>query len=278
MSVQNFECQIAKAQIGRYLAGDALSAEALDQLEEHIARCPDCKQTLAEKRASLQAMLGLGEAKAEPKVAAQVPEQQAKPLNGWLKAKAIEQFKTTNPTPPAPTAQQSNAKFKTAAYSVALAVVIVAMSYLSKNPNTVLGEKAIDMPSASVTPPRQESKPVTTQLLPAPSTESEKQSTQPTTAEKATEQSTQVPREQALAALPDATRQKPSPTEDKVTEPEHPAPKPAVTIRRSSERKPTKRRETPPRKKVEPAKPKPATKRPTDNTIRVYDADGNPIS
>jgi hypothetical protein len=51
MSVKNLECQIAKAQIGRYLAGDALSSEAVGQLEEHIAECDEC-QSRSERQAS----------------------------------------------------------------------------------------------------------------------------------------------------------------------------------------------------------------------------------
>src|SRR4051794_17329106 len=66
MQLQNFECQIAKAQIGRYVAGDALSEDAVQQLEAHIGKCADCKQNLAERRAVLQAMLSPGESVSEP--------------------------------------------------------------------------------------------------------------------------------------------------------------------------------------------------------------------
>lgn len=58
MTVQNFECKIAKSQIGRYLSGEAMSAESLRQLEEHIAECASCKLTVVERRAALQGMLG----------------------------------------------------------------------------------------------------------------------------------------------------------------------------------------------------------------------------
>lgn len=268
MSVQNFECQIAKAQIGRYLSGDQLSGEAMEQLEDHIAGCPDCKQTLAEKRASLQAMLGLG---SEPVIAAEV-EVRAKPLTGWLKTKALEQFKQAEPAK-TPSGAPSAAKFKTGAYSVALAVVLVGMSYLSKNPNVVMGGKAIDM-APSATPPRTA---VTTTLT--PTTQSTQQSTPPKTLdltpEKPVEQpSTGVPRAEALASLADAT------TEEKptVTEPEHPAPKPAVTVRRTAPKPRAKRRAVQPPKKVAKPAPKPAPKASSGNSIRVYDADGKPIS
>ena len=57
MTVQNFECKIAKSQIGRYLSGEAMSSESLRQLEEHIAECAHCTQTVMERRAALQSML-----------------------------------------------------------------------------------------------------------------------------------------------------------------------------------------------------------------------------
>src|SRR4051794_20099524 len=72
MQLQNIECQIAKAQIGRYVAGDALSDETVSQLEAHVAKCADCKQNLAERRALLMAMLSPGEAaQQEPASAAE---------------------------------------------------------------------------------------------------------------------------------------------------------------------------------------------------------------
>ena len=57
MPVKNIECQIARGQIGRYLAGESLSDEALKQLEGHIVGCPECKGALMQRRESLQAML-----------------------------------------------------------------------------------------------------------------------------------------------------------------------------------------------------------------------------
>src|SRR5579862_9052738 len=66
MQLQNFECQIAKAQIGRFVAGDLLSDEALRQLEAHLACCPGCKNNLAERRVALQAMLTPDEAIGAP--------------------------------------------------------------------------------------------------------------------------------------------------------------------------------------------------------------------
>ena len=58
MSVTDFECAIAKSQIGRYIAGDNLAPEVSRQLESHIDNCTRCKQLLQEKKNSLEAMIG----------------------------------------------------------------------------------------------------------------------------------------------------------------------------------------------------------------------------
>ena len=58
MPVTEFECQIARGQIGRYLGGGPISAEAMKGLEEHLAECPGCKAVVAERRAALLGQLG----------------------------------------------------------------------------------------------------------------------------------------------------------------------------------------------------------------------------
>src|SRR5450432_4217831 len=55
MQVQNIECQIARAQLGRYIAGDGMASEAVTQLEAHIAKCPDCKAIMQAKQKDLEA-------------------------------------------------------------------------------------------------------------------------------------------------------------------------------------------------------------------------------
>lgn len=53
MSVKSFECAIARSQIGRYLAGDALGEESMRQLEAHISTCADCQRLIDSKKAEL---------------------------------------------------------------------------------------------------------------------------------------------------------------------------------------------------------------------------------
>lgn len=166
MQLQNFECQIAKAQIGRYVAGDKLSDEAVEQLEAHVAKCPDCKQNLAERRAVLQAMLSPGEAS--------VPSQQETPeekksrfdLGHFIRAKVQHR------QPVQAVVQTSGAKpssfTKPAMYSLALGAVLIGMSYASKNMGSVWGPKAAEgqVNSAQAKPLSPTEKPTATKLKP----------------------------------------------------------------------------------------------------------------
>ncbi|HVT11899.1 MAG TPA: zf-HC2 domain-containing protein [Fimbriimonadaceae bacterium] len=153
MQVQNFECQIAKAQIGRYVAGDRLSDEALEQLEAHITKCPDCKQSLAERRAALQAMLSLGkdEQPATPKGSGRPKFDLATFIKSKIQAKQPVQAAVQTGG-----AKPSNFT-KPALYSLALGVVLIGMSYVSKNLGSVFGPTAAETASKQATPPKTES-------------------------------------------------------------------------------------------------------------------------
>ena len=69
MPITDFECAIAKSQIGRYVAGDQFSDEAVQQLEAHIAACPSCKAIIVQRRRELMSMLGGDEASGDSSVA-----------------------------------------------------------------------------------------------------------------------------------------------------------------------------------------------------------------
>jgi hypothetical protein len=152
MQVQNIECQIARAQLGRYLAGDGMAGEAVSQLEAHIAKCPDCKAAMQAKRASLEAALTTSTPKSHPAHSAKPSRTtglnpSASRLAQALMAKAAA-VEIAPPTPPkvAPTAAAAPAPaakpvaWKPIVYSGALAIVLIGMSYLSKN--DLLGTKA----------------------------------------------------------------------------------------------------------------------------------------
>lgn len=130
MQLQNFECQIAKAQIGRFLAGDGLSEETVEQLEAHIAKCRDCKENLAERKIVLQATLSSSE-QAQP-------TQKAKfDLADFVKSK-IQSKQPVHAAVQAPATKQGNLT-KPAVYSLALGVVLIGMSYASKNVGSIFG-------------------------------------------------------------------------------------------------------------------------------------------
>ncbi len=66
MEPDNFTCQLAQAQIGRYLLGDELPEDTLRELEEHISTCESCKDIVQQKRASLESMLAPKPAPTDP--------------------------------------------------------------------------------------------------------------------------------------------------------------------------------------------------------------------
>lgn len=65
MSVTDFECAIARSQINRYVAGDTLAGDVIQQLEDHLKLCAKCKKTLEDKKSSLMAMLSAPETVAQ---------------------------------------------------------------------------------------------------------------------------------------------------------------------------------------------------------------------
>lgn len=83
MPVSDFECQIARGQIVRYLDGGALSSVALTGLEEHLAECPGCQDAVARRRAALLGALGN---EAPTRAVVSLPTEN--PLVAALRAKA----------------------------------------------------------------------------------------------------------------------------------------------------------------------------------------------
>jgi hypothetical protein len=149
MQLQNFECQIAKAQIGRFLAGDLLGDETVEQLEAHIAKCPDCKQNLAERRAVLQAMLPTAEP-APQETPQDAPNKVKFDLAEFIKSK-IQSKQPVQAAVQTASPKASNLT-KPALYSIALGIVLIGMSYMSKNVGSILGPtaaKPVEAPSTA---------------------------------------------------------------------------------------------------------------------------------
>lgn len=161
MPVLDFECQLARSQISRYMGGEILSEDLLGQLKGHVDECAGCRLFLQERRDALRQMMDLGEPGPKPAehragyavVHTNRTELHSDPENQPSKAEALlSQIKArTNPnraaTAPsdsdAPNKHVKNGFSKPALYSIGLAGVLIVMSYMVKSPNGLLGPKAI---------------------------------------------------------------------------------------------------------------------------------------
>lgn len=134
MAVQNIECQIAQAQLGPYLAGDPLGAEAVRQLEAHFGKCADCKAVLTDRKTAL-----ISQIEAAP------ANKRTPPASGLGRA-VVSQVSVSAERPeaqgPSATPALQASKWKPLALSGALALVLLGMSYFGKNGFDLLGPKA----------------------------------------------------------------------------------------------------------------------------------------
>lgn len=147
MPVETIECQIVQAQLGRYLTGDRFSHEALAELEDHIARCPICRQEVAVRKATLQSLLGATQA-APADALVQALREKAPSTKTATTQAVVEQMDRGSAS--SPTSKYG----KPLLYGTGLAVVLIAMSYLGNNPTSLFGERAsttLSQPSAAST-------------------------------------------------------------------------------------------------------------------------------
>jgi hypothetical protein len=151
MQVKNIECQIAQAQLRRYLTGEEMPNAIVTDLETHLRHCPECMAAAQTLRESLKGVLNgkiTGKpVKQEPKAPAPkavVSNQEPVQSPADILDAPDSQFKPTK----AP--KKSNAK--TLLYSGALALVLVLMSTVFKDPTKLFGPRAASVPSD--TPPQ----------------------------------------------------------------------------------------------------------------------------
>jgi hypothetical protein len=174
MQVENIECQIAQAQIGNFLAGSGLSQEAMQQLEDHIAGCANCKAVLSERRNELKAMLTGERAVVDfEKIAIEAEGTKAKNIATALRKKSLQQMlepakelpvlhrpepkvavepvravveqpkaAPVQPEPSKAPAKKPASNWKPLVYSLGLAAVLVGMSLFSNNIAAIFGPKA----------------------------------------------------------------------------------------------------------------------------------------
>ncbi len=146
MLVQNIECRIAQAQMGRYLGGLGLSDEAVSQLDSHIRSCNECSSALRTRRVELEALIALPKEEF-PALEEIIHQTPAKPRL----VDALRAIVTTEEKP------KPNAK--PIAYSAALTILLVAMSFVAKDPTRLFGDRA-STSGNKVQFPRIESQPV----------------------------------------------------------------------------------------------------------------------
>lgn len=106
--MQNIECQLAQAQIARFLAGDTLPRDSIEGLQRHIAKCEECRAVAEENRVSLENMLAsqyvpsagdLPELDEEPLDDPQALEPEAEPEPAPAPAPAPKPKKAAKPAP-----------------------------------------------------------------------------------------------------------------------------------------------------------------------------------
>lgn len=287
MPVTDFECQIARGQIDRYLQGGMLSPQAMKGLEEHLVECPECKGRVADRRAALLGALG-GEVPVRAVVS--LPKTEENPLVAALRARAAteSEVEVNEAKPKAKTApryakaskKETPAKpqlTKPLALAALLAAVLIGMSYLTRGANGqgVLGGKA-DAAFAS------HSLPDAAPVVETPKPEVPKAELSEPQPEAA------LPAETSKASAPDpapstppatvVSKPKPEPTQPLVA-----AEKPAVAV------KPTPAKPVPAPKTVAKAPTAPKARRkavrrfkrakaPSSNgSVRVYGLDGRPL-
>jgi hypothetical protein len=193
MQVKNIECQIAQAQLRRYLTGEDMPNSIVTDLETHLRHCAECMDSAHSLRESLKGVLHAkvtGKPVAvpaipRPKLAAAPTPEPTEPEPGPEPARAVVQTPADllnapdKDFRPKKTANKSN--WKTLAYSGALALVLILMSTVFKDPTQLFGPRASsvtqDTPPATETQPAPTSEPTTdpvtnvTQADPQPTTE-----------------------------------------------------------------------------------------------------------
>ncbi|MCH7599754.1 MAG: zf-HC2 domain-containing protein [Myxococcales bacterium] len=154
MQVKNVECQIAQAQMRRYLAGEEMPTAVVSDLEAHLKGCAECMAAAQIERQSLTNVLtnrsaGKSRKSASPDAPAPQPPI---PFATKLARKRLQPGKAAIQAPVdildtpdeqhAPKPKKKSINLKTVAYSLGLALILVLMSTVMKDPTAVFGPRA----------------------------------------------------------------------------------------------------------------------------------------
>ncbi len=323
MSVQNIECQIAQGQISRYLSGDSFPTTMVTELEKHIAECPQCQEIVNQKKAMLQAMLRMQGAKPVKAVVEMPIEQElieeelpkraprSKPARQTLSQKLVDRIAEAHASQNAGTTVQrepsdkKNTYGKPLMYSLALAAVMVGMSYVMKDPTRLFGDRVVAQgtaPAATVagnseTPPAATPEPAQTPdgASGAAQMAAVKKSEESTKSQTLSPVNIEDASTLAVTKAPSAT---PAKTEQPVAaqpvaQENTPAQPEKTQVSTTPAKNPETQKSTPPKAAQKPANKPTAVRRNTpvrrapariqprrtasSSGIRVYDKDGNPI-
>lgn len=184
MQVANIECQIANAQLRRYLTGEEMPSSVVNELETHLRNCPECMSAAQTLRESLKGVLSskiTGKPAPQPKAPTSAQPQ----IQVLDQAIVTERVETPRPADvfDAPdsefkqTAPKKKSNVKTLVYSIGLAAILVLMSTVFKDPTALFGPKA-----SSITPdtPKESKTSETTTTTPPATTSTEEVDTTPT--------------------------------------------------------------------------------------------------
>ena len=134
MSLKNLECKLAQAQLARYISGEPISPDILRHLEDHVAECRECKAEISERKRALETVLTPSHA------VVQLPqgelEENSKPLSA-ARERLLTALSGATPT-------KKKDFRKPLLLATALAVVLFAMSYISKDPTRLMGNTVAD--------------------------------------------------------------------------------------------------------------------------------------
>jgi hypothetical protein len=144
MAVQNIECQIATVLMKRFLDGDNLPQNLLDDLERHLKACTSCQAILNNETNDIEEILD--QKVPAPGMAALFGRKQLQPAmaGGFATTGASEALMNASyrtqvaPAPGLAVLKNPKVLF----LSLALAAVLIVMSTLLKNPTNLLGPKA----------------------------------------------------------------------------------------------------------------------------------------
>lgn len=159
MAIQNIECHLATVLMKRFLDGENLPQEILNDLERHIKVCPSCRAIVNNEKVSLEEVLD--GPKPKKGFAAILQKFSPAPVQTPAYAGAgassallqVSQVKVSS-TPPGMAAFKNP---KVLMLSGALAVVLILMSTILRDPTRMLGPKATNGLTAA-TDQKEESK------------------------------------------------------------------------------------------------------------------------